>query len=193
MHLAVFGGTFDPPHNGHLALSLFARELLALDHLLISVSNNPFKQQKAVSDDHRLAMVELLATEITRTGCCVEVSCWELEKQQLSYTVDLIRHLHKVYPHHTLSLLVGEDSFADFPSWKEPENLMALCNVVVFRRITVPHDHHHQRWQPAITTIDFSCGISSTEVRARVFSGQSITHLVPPSIHRYIVENSLYC
>jgi nicotinate-nucleotide adenylyltransferase len=193
VHLAVFGGTFDPPHNGHLALCLFARELLALDHLIISASNNPFKQKKAVSDAHRVAMVELLAAEIMLTGCCAEVSCWELEKQQPSYTVDLIRHLHALYPHDTLTLLVGEDSFADFPSWKEPDSLMALCNVVVFRRIIATQDQHKPCWQNAITTIDFSCGISSTEIRARVFSGQSITHLVPQSIHHYIVENALYC
>ena len=191
--MAVFGGTFDPPHNGHLALCLFARELLALDHWIISASNNPFKQKKAVLDAHRVAMAELFAAEIMLTGCSAEVSGWELEKQQPSYTVDFIRHLHALYPHDTLTLLVGEDSFADFPLWKEPECLMALCNVVVFRRVTAPHDHHKPGWQHAITTIDFACGISSTEVRARVFSGQSITHLVPQSIHHYIVENALYC
>ena len=126
MHLAVFGATFDPPHNGHLALCLFARELLDIDRLIVSVSNNPFKQNRAAADVHRMRMAELLSREINLTGVCSEVSGWELEKKQPSYTVDLLRYLHLLYPADKLTLLVGEDSFREFSSWKESERLFLV-------------------------------------------------------------------
>jgi len=195
VHLAVFGGTFDPPHNGHLALCLFARELLDLDRLMISVSNNPFKLGSKAGDVHRTHMAELLSSEVNSTVSCCEVSTWELEKRQPSYTVDLVRHFHAHYPNDTLTLLVGEDSFRDFSSWKEHEKLPFLCNIVVFRRASTqenrsPSDYH--LWESAITFINFAYGVSSTEVRELVAAGKSISTLVPASVHRYINEHALY-
>ncbi len=195
MPLAVFGGTFDPPHHGHLALCLFARELLAIDRLILSVSNNPFKQNRKADDVHRKCMVELLASEINRTdSCCCEVTGWELERQQPSYTVDLLRYLHIRYPADPLTLLVGEDSFREFASWKESETLLFLCDVVVFGRASAkmsglaglpPH-------AAAIKFIDFAAPVSSTEVRELAASGKSFSRLVPASVHRYITEHALY-
>ena len=98
MHLAVFGGSFDPPHNGHLALALFAREILAIDRIIISASNNPLKLNRLESDGHRKRMAMLLSSEINSTGACSEVSGWELQKKEPSYTVDLLLHLHHRYP-----------------------------------------------------------------------------------------------
>ena len=199
MHLAVYGGTFDPPHNGHLALCLFARELLAIDRLIISVSNNPFKQNRAADDVNRKRMAELLSSEInlTDSGCC-EVSGWELEKQKPSYTVDLIRYFHARYPYDQLTLLVGEDSFWEFSSWKEYEKLFLLCGVVVFRRSLteksrlpgLPPDNLHL--EEAIRFIDFAYQVSSTEVRELESAGKSIARFVPASVHRYITRHSLY-
>ncbi len=195
MHLAVFGASFDPPHNGHLALSLFARELLGLDRILISVSNNPFKQKRGLTDGHRRCLAELLSLEINRTGVCSEVSGWELEKQQPSYTVDLLRHLHHLYPTDHLTLLVGEDSFREFPLWKEPDVLFSLCDIVVFSRAsTRPGASFPATMQPkgSIKVIDFSSPISSTLVRDCVAAGAPFSHLVPPSVYRYIIEHALY-
>ncbi len=198
MHLAVFGGTFDPPHNGHLALCLFARELLEVDRLIISVSNNPFKHNRESDDDHRMCMAELISSEINRTGSSCEVSRWELEKQQPSYTVELLRYLHACFPHDRLTLLVGEDSFREFSSWKEYETLFLLCDIVVFRRSStvmsrlpcLTPDALHGR--TAIRFIDFSCPVSSTEVRELAASGKTLSRVVPDSVHRYIIRHALY-
>ncbi len=198
MYRAVFGGTFDPPHNGHLALCLFARELLAIDRLIISVSNNPFKQNREAYDVHRMRMAELFASEINRTGSCCEVSRWELEKQRPSYTVDLLRYLHARYPHDRLILLVGEDSFREFGSWKECEKLFLLCDVVVFRRSSTAftslpgHSSDAQQWKEAVRFIDFASPVSSTEVREAAGAGNPVSRLVPASLHRYITEHALY-
>ncbi len=198
MHLAVFGGTFDPPHNGHLALCLFARELLEIDRMIISVSNNPFKQNREAGDFHRKHMAELLSSEINRVGSCCEVSGWELEKQLPSYTVDLLRYLHARYPSDRLTLLVGEDSFREFSSWKEYEQLFLLCGIVVFRRSSKEMDglprppSNIQHWREAIRFIDFAYLVSSTEVRELAGAGKSISRLVPASVHRYINRHALY-
>ncbi len=194
MHLAVFGGTFDPPHNGHLALCLFARELLEIDKIIISVSNNPFKLHgRQVVDRHRKRMAELLSFEINLTGADSEVSGWELIKRHPSYTVDLMRHLHRCYPSDRLTLLLGEDSFRELPLWKEPEILFSLCDdIVVFRRASEAEITLTSDTKESIKFIDFACEISSTELRKLVSAGQSISLLTPHSVNRYITEHALY-
>ncbi|MEI7694208.1 MAG: nicotinate (nicotinamide) nucleotide adenylyltransferase [Chlorobium sp.] len=188
MHIAVFGGSFDPPHNGHLALCLFARELLEIDWIIISVSNNPLKLGPKVEDYHRKRMAELLSSELNETGFCSEVSSWELEKKKPSYTVDLMRHIHDRYPSDKVTLLVGEDSFTKFPLWKEHERLSELCDVVVFKRDSgLP-----QRGQSVFRVIDFTCPVSSTEVRRRVKAGESFSRVLPSSLFRYITTQKLY-
>ena len=195
MHLAVFGGSFDPPHNGHLALSLFARELLQIDRLIISVSNNPFKQERGAADGHRMRMAELLSGEINLTGASSEVSGWELEKNSPSYTIDLLHHVHARYPLERLTLLVGEDSYREFSAWKEPQQLTALCDIVVFRRASQLDDLSAQESVPlkgSIQFIDFAYPLSSTRIRELVATSQSIARFLPSAVHRYIIEHGLY-
>ena len=192
MHLAVFGDTFDPPHNGHLALCLFARELLGIDRIIISVSNNPFNQKRDASDEHRTQMAELLAAEINRNGACCEVIDWELGTHEPSYTVDLMRSVSERYLPDKLTLLVGEDSFKEFPAWKEITTLFALCTIVVFRRpsaeVSTPASWMHRE----VLFIDFACQISSTHVRRLLYASESVSGLVPVPILQYIKQRSLY-
>ncbi|MCX6179769.1 MAG: nicotinate (nicotinamide) nucleotide adenylyltransferase [Chlorobiales bacterium] len=195
MHLAVFGGTFDPPHNGHIALCLYARELLKIDKIIISVSNNPFKQNRSAADEHRKRMAELLSSEINRAGSCSQVSGWELEKKQPSFTVDLLRYIHEVYSKDRVTLLIGEDSFREFSSWKDYDQLFSLCDIAVFRRTSAdinisPPETPLQRGN--IKFIDFAYEVSSTAIRELIAAGQSISRFVPLSVHRYIIDNGLY-
>jgi nicotinate-nucleotide adenylyltransferase len=195
VHLAVFGATFDPPHNGHLALCLFARELLGIDRLIVSVSNNPFKPGRGTADEHRRRMAELLSREINLSGICCEVSGWELEKNQPSYTVDLLRYLHDLYPADKLTLLVGEDSFREFPTWKEYEQLFSLCDIVVFRRastLQIAPTPEPLQQKGSIRVIDFACGVSSTFIRDYIAAGHSVSSFVPSSVHHYILKHGLY-
>ena len=195
MHLAVFGGTFDPPHNGHLALCLYAREIFEIDNIFISVSNNPFKHHRCVADEHRKRMAECLSSEINLTGYSSQVSGWELEKQQPSYTVDLLKYVRQLYPHDRVTLLVGEDSFREIHSWKDYEKLISLCDIVVFRRaftepVALSPDSLLQKG--SIVFIDFAYEVSSTEIRELIAAGKSVARLVPPSVNRYIIEHGLY-
>lgn len=194
MHLAVFGGTFDPPHNGHLALALFARELLKIDRIIVSVSNNPFKQRRGTADEHRKRMASLLSSEINLTGWSSEVSLWELEKRTPSYTVDLLHYIHELYPHDRLTLLLGEDSFREFNSWKAYERLYSLAEICVFGRASSSGEPApvSRVGTEGMRFIDFAYPLSSTAIRELAASGQSIAPYVPSSIARYIAEHNLY-
>jgi nicotinate-nucleotide adenylyltransferase len=195
VHIGVYGGSFDPPHNGHLALCLIARELLQLKRLIISVSKNPFKHAWGAPDTARKHMAELLSAEINLTGQTSEVCGWEIEKRQPSYTVDLLRYLQALYPNDRLTLLLGEDSFREFPAWKDHDIVLSLCSIAVFGR-AAPTDASlmTDNQQPCgnCRFIDFSMPVSSTGIREMVAMGGSIEGLVPPSIRHYIIEHGLY-
>jgi len=191
MHVGVLGGTFDPPHNGHLALALFARELLCVDRLILSVSDNPLKQRRSASDSQRKAMTELLCHELNRTGTFCDACGWELEQKRPSYTVNLLRFVRSLYPSARLSLLVGEDSWRNFGSWKSPEEIEELADVVVFAR-GAEHMTERPDAVSGIRFVEFSCPLSSTMLRGRIAEGQSVSSLLPSSIDRYIRREGLY-
>ncbi len=197
MRLAVFGGTFDPPHNGHLALCLYARELLTADRLVISVSNNPLKDNPLSSDRERVAMTELLAETINGTGAVAEVCSWELNRGHPSYTIDLMAYLEEVYSSPDMTLLIGEDNYRNFRQWKSWEELIRRYHIIVFGRkpdggadfdaagLESLHDQRFRR-------IDFNLPLSSTEIRNRIASGEDCSCRIPSSIWQYIVEEGLY-
>lgn len=193
MRLGVFGGSFDPPHNGHLALCRLAHDRLGIDRLIISVSKNPFKAGADASDLHRLRMAELLSREIDPTGRFAQVSTWELERPGPSYTIDLLRHLHASHPSSELLLLLGEDSYRDLPRWKSADEIVRLCRVVVFARPSAKKsDVGTGAALPAAGFFELDVPVSATEVRGRLARGETADHLVPPSIAAYITANGLY-
>ena len=193
MRLGVFGGTFDPPHNGHLALCLYARELLGLDQLIISVSKNPFKSASDAPDDDRAKMAALLVAEINPTGAIVEVSGWELDQPGASYTIDLLRHVGSLYPGSELVLLVGEDSYREMGCWKSSAEIPTLCRIAVFGRAGFNAEgQDSDNARPQAQYFDFDMPVSATSVRNLVADGQPINHLVPPAIEAYIASRGLY-
>ncbi|PWW81233.1 nicotinate (nicotinamide) nucleotide adenylyltransferase [Prosthecochloris marina] len=193
MQLAVFGGTFDPPHNGHLALCLYARELLPINRLVISVSNNPLKESPQSTDRDRVRMAGLLAETVNRTGAIAEVCSWEVDRAYPSYTIDLVTYLEEIYSSPNITLLIGEDNYRNFRHWKSWEELIRRCNIVVFARESAAEEAsleklHEQKFH----RINFNLPLSSTDIRDRIASGEDCSQQVPSSIWRYIVEEGLY-
>lgn len=189
MRIGVFGGSFDPPHIGHLLAASDAFEALALDRLiLMPAAVQPFKAgQAGATPDQRLAMVRLLAADDPR----FEVSAIEIDRGGLSYTVDTLTAVASAWPAAELFLLVGADVPASFAKWRAPERIAQLATIVVLERSGEAPELGGLpgTWRALATRrID----ISSTEIRQRVRDGKSIRGFVPDAVARFIAAERLY-
>jgi nicotinate-nucleotide adenylyltransferase len=188
MRIGIFGGTFDPPHIGHLLAASDAFEALGLDSLLfVPAAGQPLKPATSASASDRLAMVERLVAGDPRFAA----DPVEIERGGLSYTVDTLRALRERFESDdalALVLLLGADAAATLPQWREPETVASLAEVVVLNRVGGAGN-------PASTlrAIDTRrVDVSSTEIRARVRAGQSIHGFVPVPVAAYIEGRRLY-
>jgi nicotinate-nucleotide adenylyltransferase len=186
MRIGILGGTFDPPHIGHLLAATDAFEALTLDRLVfIPAAAQPLKSAIVASPADRLAMVQALVGDDPRFA----VDPIEIERGGLSFTVETLRALHDRWKSDgalALVLLLGADAAATLPQWREPEEVMRLAEVVVLTR--------GERYTAAVgRAIDTRCvDVSSTEIRARVRAGQSIRGFVPEPVAAYIEGRRLY-
>jgi nicotinate-nucleotide adenylyltransferase len=188
MRVGVFGGTFDPPHVGHLLAASDAFEALALDRLLIiPAAEQPLKADiVTASAAQRLEMTRRMVGNDPR----FEVDPIEIERGGLSFTVDTLRTLRVRFAADSelaLFLLIGADVLATLPKWREPGALRALADVVVLTRDgggEVPSDVQ------ALSTRRVD--VTSTEIRTRVRDGRSIRGFVPDAVADYIATERLY-
>ncbi len=186
MRIGLFGGTFDPPHIGHLLAASDACEALNLDRVVwIPAAAQPLKSAIVASPADRLAMVELLIAGDPR----FTVDPIEIERGGLSFTIDTLRALHdrwKADSALALVLLLGADAAATLPQWREPEAVASLAEIVVLRR----GESDKLVTGKAIDTRRVD--VSSTEIRARVRAGRSIRGFVPEPVAAYIEGRRLY-
>ena len=195
--LGIFGGTFDPPHTGHLLAATDAAEVLGLDRLwFVPNAIQPLKGAGHGSASHRLEMVRRLVAGDERFA----VEPLEIERQGASYTVDTVTVFAERYPSSTRFLLIGADVTETFDKWREPGRIRDLAEVVVMRRAgdgsgERPGGEKHAgsgslagaRWLET-RRID----ISSTEIRERVRAGKTIRGFVPDAVAEYIAAAGLY-
>jgi len=192
VRLAIFGGSFDPPHVGHLLAADDAYERLSLDRLVfIPTATQPLKAGRAVaSADQRLAMVRLLVEGDVR----FEVSTVEVERAGLSFTVDTLTHFAKLHPAAERFLLLGADVLASFGEWKEPERILRLARLVLLER----QREERVTALPALEAAGLMrlptrrVDVSSTEIRERVRLGKSIRGFVTETVAAYIARDGLY-
>jgi nicotinate-nucleotide adenylyltransferase len=190
MRIGVLGGTFDPPHIGHLLLASDAREALGLDRLIfVPTGAQPFKVDSPprASGQDRLEMVRLA----TADDAYYSVDDAEINRTGLSYTVDTLEHLSEKNPGAKLFLLLGEDALAGFEQWRSPERIRELATVAVMRRDgsgkgskTLPNGVK----EVSTRRVD----VSATEIRDRLAAGKSIKGFVPESVERFIDARGLY-
>ncbi len=203
MKIGVYGGTFNPPHLGHLAAARAAIEALELDKLLlIPAAVPPHKDlpQETPSLEHRLAMVEKMA-DAMRLPRVVEVSRLEVERRGKSYTSDTLEALHEQYPEAQLWLLMGTDMFLTLHQWHDPGEILKLAGICAFGRreqdgeaVFAPQRAllEKQYGAKVVTmTLPDLVDISSTQLRELLARGEGAEYL-HPSIYGYILMNGLY-
>jgi nicotinate-nucleotide adenylyltransferase len=196
MRLGIFGGSFDPVHNGHLELARCCQRQAALDEVWFTpTAIQPLKHGgPQATNDERLAMLRLaICNESTWRVCTLEI-----DRGGFSYTVDTLRQIHTELPAAELFFLIGADALRDLPHWKEPAEIFCLATPLVVQRAAqsqadlselakiCPADH-----QPQIVDMP-AMSESSTEIRRRLTMGESIDGIAPVAIARYIEKYSVY-
>jgi len=185
--VGVFGGTFDPPHTGHLIVAQDAAMALGLDRVLfVPAARPPHKQDIVVSPATvRARMLELALAGDDRFS----MDTLELDRTGPSYTVDTLVQLRDRMPDVQWSLLLGADQYAELDSWREPERIRTLAEIAVLMRAgNIGGTLGHGVVSVQVTRID----ISATAIRSRVAAGLPIRYLVPPAVEAFIEENGLY-
>jgi nicotinate-nucleotide adenylyltransferase len=197
VRIGILGGTFNPPHLGHLVCAQEAYIQLRLARVMLVPARIP--PHKAVDDEpgasHRLEMCRLA---IHGDEERFEVSDLEIRREGPSYTVDTLEELHSSNPDNDLFLILGGDIAAGLPGWHEPERVLSLATIAVAERPGTPHDAiaealrsipggEHGRFfdMPEI-------GISSTMLRERARTGESTRYLLPDAVRDYIDRHRLY-
>ncbi len=196
LRLGLFGGTFDPPHLGHLVVAQDVAERLSLDGLLFLVAGLPPHKRGEVLSPPSLR-VEMARAAVAGNPL-FNVSEVELDREGPTYTVDTLRHFRVVHPDAELFFLLGADQLAEFHEWQEPEGIAALVTLVVVGRDGVGPDQLPPVALGSGGELNFisldvtRVDISSSEVRARVREGLSIEYLVPEEVRRIIETHRLY-
>ena len=185
--IGLFGGSFDPVHNAHLALAHAALRDLALDELRWVPAGQPWQKARTVTAAvHRAAMVAL-AIEGEPRFVLVRI---ELDRPGPSYTLDTVRALQAAQPGAQWFLIVGQDQQAGLPSWHGIDELRDLVTLAVAGRPGTPPVSPSSGM---VCTIDLPpMTLSSTEVRARGAAGLAIDQMVPDRVARYIEQHGLY-
>lgn len=189
--VGLFGGTFDPPHIGHLIVAEDATDALGLDAVwFIPAGAHPLKQGRVVAPaETRRAMMAAAIAGNDRFEC-LDV---ELRRPGPSFSVDTLRILHEAHPETEFFFLVGADVVSEFHTWREPETIAKLAHFTILTR----GGEEAQALRPAVqvacrkvtvTRVD----ISSTEIRRRAREGKPFRYLVPERVYEIIVQQGLY-
>jgi nicotinate-nucleotide adenylyltransferase len=189
--LGIFGGTFDPPHFGHLIVAAHVREAMHLDRIMfIPAAVPPHKRDREITPGPaRLAMVQAAIEGDPRSVA----SDIELKRGGVSYTIDSIRTLRQEMRGTQFTVLMGMDNLLDFLNWKEPQAILQEASIAVMTRpgYTVGPEESGLLKQMHLCEVPY-IGIAARDIRRRVADGRSIRYLVPDSVERYIKTHGLY-
>ena len=212
MKVGIFGGSFNPPHNGHVNSLTTVQKKMGFDLIhIIPNSQNPLKLTvDAPSPEHRL---ELTKQAFSSYGPAFQVSDIELKRGGKSYTFDTVKELLKEYKSNELYLIIGADNFESFSEWKDYKKLLELVNIVVTTRPGYQIPESENEWPDYLTpfvaesdfgTLELKTGrsiefitlddldISSSELRKKLRVGRPAEKFLPLAVERYIKEHGLY-
>ncbi len=208
MSLAVFGGTFDPVHFGHLRSAVEVREALQLDRVkLIPAFHPPHRELPGTPAEHRLAMLELATAEAAH----IEVDDIEYQLEGKSYTFNTLTALRSsLGDDECIVLVLGADAFVELHTWYKWQSLLSLCHLLVIDRpghaLALPEEMVTWNQQHQLPTTEVTASpaggichlsltqldISATQIRHLLAAGRSVEYLLPPAVEQYIRTNGLY-
>jgi nicotinate-nucleotide adenylyltransferase len=192
MSTGLLGGTFDPPHNGHVALARAALRELELERLVVMVTGQPPHKEARTDPETRYRLARAAFDELPG----VELPRDELDRPGPAYTVDTVEELERRFGE--IVLVLGGDMFASFPTWRQPERILERARVAVagrpgtdsgeFERVLAELDRRDRVTFFELPPVD----VSASDVRRRVAAGEAYDDLVPPAVARLIEELGLY-
>ena len=195
--IGIFGGSFNPVHNGHIKLAKAYFDALELDEILVIPSNIPPHKfvEKPTSAEDRVNMLKLAFKDLPY----VTVSDIELKLGGKSYTVLTLHELKKIYPNDKLFLIVGGDMFLCFDKWFEYQNILSMCTVCAAPReqgeiikLIAFQDVIDPSRTKTIVLDESVLEVSSSEIRSKIDNKEELKNLVPNEVFEYIVEKGLY-
>ena len=204
MKIGIYGGTFNPPHLGHITAARAVFELLRLDRLLVVPDGQPPHKDLppgSPTPEQRLALTRLAADE-TSLGDRVEVLDMELRREGRSYTADTLTRLRALYPEDELWLLMGADMFLTLHRWRQPETILSLAGIAAFGRteadteelFAVQRDYLYRTYPQArlfTLTVPGVVDVSSTDLREKLARGEG-GGLLAPAVYGQILREGLY-
>lgn len=198
MKIAILGGSFDPPHLGHLFIALQVKEQLAMDEVwLMPVSHHPFERNLS-SVEKRLEMTNLLTTH------GIKVSDYEIKHNPNSYTIDTLNGLKKLYPDNDFYWITGSDQLEHFQKYKNWREIITHHNLIIFpREWMLPHLHEIVKEKLQLSSIPQNVivlqsdslvltNISSTRIRERVKKNLPVHYFLPDGVEKIISQHRLY-
>jgi nicotinate-nucleotide adenylyltransferase len=200
--IGILGGTFNPPHIGHVALARHARSELGLGRVLLMPAHLAPNKPSVAEDpgpEHRLRMCRLAVAD--EPG--LEASALELERGGTSYTVDTVQAIHDAHPEAELTLIVGADTARTLPGWREPARLLRMVSLAVAERDELDAKDVREALLPAqvpgldspprVTLLRMArVAVSSSRARELIAAGAPVTELVGETVAGYIAEHGLY-
>ncbi len=186
----MLGGTFDPPHIGHLAMALEVHHKLRLDAVLFVVANDPWQKsqiRKVTPADARLEMVRAAVSGFDE----LEVSTLEIDRGLQSYTADTLTQLRELHPGARLYLVLGSDAAAGLDTWKRPWDVESLAVTVVADRAGRSGGRPPSGWRHIVVDVP-ALDVSSADIRARFCDGRPVGALVPPAVTEVVRTRGLY-
>jgi nicotinate-nucleotide adenylyltransferase len=188
--LGIFGGTFDPPHVGHLVTAVNVRHDLGLDRVLLVVNDQPW-QKLGIRDitraDDRYAMVEAAVGRVEG----LEASRVEIDRGGMSYTADTLAILLEEDPGRELFVILGSDAAAGLPTWERADEVRSLATIVVVERPGAREAEPPPGWSWVRVEVP-RLEVSSTDLRARVAEGRPLDYLLTPDVIATVEARGLY-
>lgn len=190
MKTGLFFGSFNPIHNGHIAIAGYILEFTNLEEVWFVVSpHNPLKEQMDLApDSHRFEMVRL-ATEVYQPK--ISVCNIEMDMPRPSYTIDTLKVLKAKHPEREFTVLMGADSMDSIEKWKDYQTLLANNRIMVYPRLGSNTNELKAKYNVDIVNAPIM-EVSSTFLRKAISKGKRVDYFMPPKAYQYLIDKKLY-